>query len=893
MKINELNRNEIFRSLVTSEQGLSADEAHRRLAEFGLNTIQTIRRKPLALRFLSQFTHFLAILLWLAAGLSFVSEWMNPGEGMLTLGFAIIAVIVINALFTFIQEYRAEKALEALKQLLPFHVTVLREGKEEQIPAEQVVPGDIVRLAEGYKVPADLRLIDAVGLRVNNASLTGESDPVLCTTEPTSGDPINSSNIAFAGTVVVAGSGTGVAYATGMRTEFGRIAHLTGTVTPGLSPLQKEIIRVTRIIAAIAVVMGAIFFAAGHFIGRSFWQNFLFAVGIIVANVPEGLLPTVTLALAMGSQRMARQKALMKTLTSVETLGSVSVICTDKTGTLTQNRMSVAMLWVDGEFIENPAVCTTGTRQLLLTTAVLCNNSRMINGEVRGDPTETALLKTGSAVLGRIDAERIHEIPFDADRKMMTTVHRRGNAVTAFSKGALEKILPLCANIAIKGERLALDNERRSDIVKAYHALMDQGLRVLAFAVKELYPHDNLPSDVLLEQEMTFIGLIGLQDPPRPDVPAAIEKCRIAGIRIIMITGDGSRTAIAIARKIGLVKDNPLVIEGETFAKLSDSQLLERLAAPEIIFSRMTPKHKMRVVSLLKEMGEIVAVTGDGVNDAPALKRADIGIAMGITGTDVAKEAADMILLDDNFATIVNAVEEGRAVYENIKKFISYIFASNIPEIVPYLAYILLRIPLPLTIMQILAVDLGTDMLPALALGAEKPTPGVMHQPPRKPTERLLTFSIMARSYLFLGPIEAAACMFGFFLVLFEGGWSWGTMLLSSDILYRQATTACLTAIIVTQIANVFACRSFRESLCTIGFTTNKLIFLGIALELLLQFFIVYHPLGNAVFGTAAINAEVWFMLIPFAVFLLFAEETRKFFVRFQSNQKKFIAHVL
>ena len=889
MKINELTKDGVFRALVTSPAGLDRDEVHRRLVEFGPNTIRLTRRRPLILRFLEQFTHFLALLLWLAAGLAFFSEYVNPGEGMLTLGLAIVGVIVINAVFTFVQEYRAEKALEALKRLLPFRVTVLRGGSEEQVTADEIVPGDVIRLNEGDKVPADVRLIEASGLRVNNAALTGESEPVGRRTDPFPGDPINSPNIAFAGTAVVSGSGTGVAFATGMRSEFGRIAQLTGTVTPGLSPLQKEITRITRLIAAIAVVMGVVFFAGGHFIGRPFWQNFLFAVGIIVANVPEGLLPTVTLALAMGSQRMAKRNALIRTLTSVETLGSVTVICTDKTGTLTRNRMAVSKLWVDEELIDPAAPVATDTHRLLLTNAALCNNARLIAQEYRGDPTETALLRAAHEALGAIEGKRLHEVPFDADRKMMSTVNEVAEGAVILTKGALERVLPLCAHIMVNGRTEQLADVYQDDITHAYHVLMDMGLRVLAFAYRPapalpLSPRgegSGVPSnDQAIESELVFLGLMGLQDPPRPEVPPAIAKCRDAGVRIIMITGDASRTAIAIAKQIGLVNDGAVAIDGQAFSALSDRELKRKLAEPALLFTRMTPKHKMRVVSMLKQQGEVVAVTGDGVNDAPALKRADIGIAMGLSGTDVAKEAADMVLLDDNFATIVNAMEEGRTVYENIKKFITYIFASNIPEIVPYLAYIIFRIPLPLTIMQILAVDLGTDMLPALALGSEKPSPGVMQQPPRRPTDRLITPGLMARAYLFLGPIEALACMFGFFWALRGGGWEWGSDIAMTAPLYLQATTACLTAIIVTQVANVFACRSARESIFDIGWTTNRLVFLGIAVELLLQVFIVYHPWGQMIFGTAPLPLAAWLVLLPFAVALLAAEEMRKYAVR-------------
>ena len=885
MKISGLTTDEVCRNLVTSEQGLSEEEAAWRLSEFGPNEITEVKKRHLVVRLLGQFTHFLAILLWLAAFLSFLSEYLHPGEGMFTLGLAIVTVIVINAVFTFIQEYRAEKALEELKKLLPFFVKVIREGKEREIYAREVVPGDVTLFSEGDKIPADARLIETAGLKVNHASLTGESEPLLRNHGPCLGELVDSPNIAFAGTTVISGSGKAVVFATGMKTEFGRIAHLTSAVEAGLSPLQKEIVKASRVVAVIAGIVGLFFLILGFVIGRTFWDNFIFAIGITVALIPEGLLPTVTLALAMGSQRLAKRKALVKTLTSVETLGSVTVICTDKTGTLTQNRMAVAKLWVSEEIVDPGAVMTGETSRLLCTTAALCNNARLVDNEYRGDPTETALLKAVHESLGNIPARRMFEIPFDAERKMMTTIHAMDTGSAAFSKGAMENLLPLCSHISINGERRSLDGPGRDDVIHAYHALMDMGLRVLAFATKDI---DNLTSSRLagqsgvegspaeIEKDMTFLGLIGLQDPPRPEVPEAIRKCQNAGVRIIMITGDGSRTALAIAKQIGLVQGTALIIEGHAFNQMTDRELTKKLSAPEIIFARMTPKHKMRVVSALKDMDEVVAVTGDGVNDSPALKKADIGISMGIIGTDVAKEASDMVLLDDNFATIVNAVEEGRTVYENIKKFMTYIFASNIPEAVPYLAYILFRIPLPLTILQILAVDLGTDMLPALALGSEKPTPGIMKQPPRKLNERLLNFSLIARAYLFLGPLEAAACMFGFFWVLKTGGWTLGVLLPASDVLYMQATTACLTAIIVTQIANVFACRSPRESLFSIDFFSNRLIFAGIAVELLLQLFIVYHPFGNEIFSTMPLSWRTWLMLVPFAVLLLVAEEVRK-----------------
>jgi sodium/potassium-transporting ATPase subunit alpha len=892
MKINNLTKDEVLRHLLTSESGLTEEEAKKRFLEFGPNEIRGVRKTSLSIRFLRQFTHFLAILLWIGAGLAFLSEYLHPGEGMLTLGLAIAGVIFINAVFTFIQEYKAEKSIEKLRLLLPFQVKVIREGREKEIPAREIVPGDLIILSEGDKVPADARLIDATYLMVNNAPLTGESEPVFLNHEPGEEELIASRNIAFAGTTVVSGSGKAIVFVTGMRTEFGRIAHLTSAVEAGLSPLQKEIIKVTRIIAFLATTTGVVFFVIGHLIGRGFWENFIFAVGIIVANVPEGLLPTVTLSLAMGSQRMARKMALIKTLTSVETLGSVTVICTDKTGTLTQNRMEVKKLWFDGKIQETDSLKDA---DMLFKIAYLCNNARLIDGQYKGDPTEIALLKAARETVGDLKAERVFEIPFDSERKRMTVVQPSAvssqqsgeeTIYTAFTKGALESVLPLCSHILINGQEIPLDEGRKKETMGAYHSLMDTGLRVLSFAYEEIEKSSKFKvqssknKDTVLEKDMIFVGLIGLEDPPRPEVPEALKRCHEAGIKVIMITGDGSRTALAIAREIGLVKGNPVVIEGHEFERMGDRELQEKLSQKEIIFARMTPRHKMRVVSILKEEGERVAVTGDGVNDAPALKKADIGIAMGISGTDVAKEAADMILLDDNFATIVNAVEEGRAVYENIRKFISYIFSSNVPEIVPYLAYVLFRIPLPLTIMQILAVDLGTDMLPALALGAEKPTQEVMRQPPRSPEERLLNLKLLSRAYLFLGPIEAAAGLFGFFYVLNTGGWKWGEMLAANHPLYMQATTACLTAIIVTQAANIFACRSFRESVFRIGFFSNKLVFIGIASELVLQLFIVYHPWGNEIFSTYPISINIWLALIPFAFILFAAEEIRKWVSR-------------
>jgi len=855
MKINEVSKEEVFSLLKTSEKGLTEEEAKKRLSQYGYNEIEEVKKSPIIFKFLRQFTHFFAIILWVAAGLAFLSDLINPAEEMKSLGFAIILVIVINAVFAFIQEYKAEKSIEKLRLMVPRRCRVIRDGIEKEISATELVPGDIIILSEGDKVPADARVIESNSLTVNNAPLTGESIPIVLTDKPFFGELIKSNNIAFAGSMVISGSGKAVVFATGMITEFGKIAHLTQTVQAEETPLQKEITKTSKIIALVAISIGIIFFVIGSIIGRNFTENFIFAIGVIVALVPEGMLPTVTLSLAIGSQRMLRRNALVKTLTAVEALGSITVICTDKTGTITQNKMAVKDVWIFDE----------SSKDMLMKIAYLCNNAEIVNNEYKGDPTEVALLKYVRENYGDINAERFLEIPFDYERKMMTTGNIINGKRIFLTKGAVEKVLPLCKYVLIKEEKILLDENLKQKILNKNNELMDKGLRVLCFAFSEIEP----------EKDMVFVGLVGLEDPPRPGVKDAIKTAHEAGIKIILITGDASRTALAISKEIGLVKGNPVIIESEEFHKLSDNELKDKLSSKEILFTRMSPADKLRIVTLLQEMGERVAVTGDGVNDAPALKKADIGIAMG-SGTDVAKEVAKIILLDDNFATIISAIEEGRAIYENIKKFISYFFTSNVAELIPYIAYAIFRIPLPLKIMQVLAIDLGTDILPGLALGAEKPTKEVMKKPPRSHKERLIDSFILIRSFLILGPIEAAAGLFGFFYVLYSGGWHWNEPISSSNILYMQATTACLTGIVITQVANGFASRTFREPVFKIGLFSNKFLIFGILFEILLQIFIVYHPLGNKIFSTYPIPIKIWLILIPFAILLFTIEEFRK-----------------
>ncbi|HBG93447.1 MAG TPA: ATPase [Nitrospiraceae bacterium] len=886
MKIHNLTKEEALRTLVTSENGLSEEEAKRRLSEFGFNEIKEAKKKPLYIRFFKQFTHFLALLLWIAAFMSFLSEYLHPGEGMLTLGIAIIAVIFINAGFTFIQEYRAEKALEELKKLLPFYVKVLRDGKEKEIYARDVVHGDVILLSEGDKVPADARLIETSGLRVNNAPLTGESEPVLRRHEAYEGEFIESHNLVFAGTAVVSGSGRAVSFATGMQTEFGRIAHLTGAVEAGLSPLQKEIVKATRVIAVIAAVVGVFFFLLGFLIGRSFWNNFIFAIGITVALIPEGMLPTVTLALAMGSQRMAKRKALIKTLTSVETLGSVTVICTDKTGTLTQNKMAATKVWtIDGG---------EKARESLLKIAYLCNNARFIEGQYRGDPTEVALLKAARETIGDFKGERIAEIPFDSERKMMTTVYKmqdtrlgrvaeetgyriqdgknRASGIMnhasfiSFTKGAIEVLMEKSDGILKKGEIVKIDRE---DIHRVNERMAADGLRVLGIAMRGW---DDIPLDMShenVERGLIIIGLVGIMDPPREEAKEAVSMCKKAGIIPVMITGDHPITAWTIARRIGIIEEDDVhfnTITGRELEKLSLQELEERVEGIKV-YARVAPEQKLKIVKALQDKGQFIAMTGDGVNDAPALKRADIGISMGITGTDVAKEASHMILLDDNFATIVKAVKEGRKIYDNIRKFVKYLLSTNSGELWTLFLAPLIGLPIPLLPIHILWINLMTDGLPALALSVEPAETDVMKRPPRDPKESIFAGGLGFFA-IWVGLLMAALTLSVQAWSIKTGNSHWQTMVF---------TVLCLT-----QLGNALAIRSEKESLCKIGFFSNKAMLGAVLLSFALQMATIYVPFFNPIFKTEPLSFNELMITIGVSSVVFFAVELEKFFRRKQ-----------
>ncbi|QPN66010.1 cation-transporting P-type ATPase [Synechococcus sp. CBW1006] len=909
-----LPQSEVCDALQTTPTGLSSAEALRRLERFGPNSLPALRRRSLWLRFVDQLVHFMALLLWIAGGLAFVA-------GTPALGWAIWAVVLINGAFSFWQEFQAERTLAALTRALPRQVQVWRDGQLQTCQADQLVPGDRVALEEGDQVPADGRLLESIRLYLDVSVLTGESLPVARQAEtlpPERSDhPIPTrerSNLVLAGTTVTAGRGIAVVYATGAETEFGQVAHLTASTERSPSTLERQVARIVRVITTIAVSMGLLVFGLSLvFVGMGPLEGLVFAVGILVANVPEGLLPSVTLALALNVRRMAQRNALVRRLSAIETLGSVSVICSDKTGTLTCNRMAVQDTW-----LPNPDPLL---HNWLLVWSCLCSNAHLELAPARhvvGDPTEAALLVAADAA--GLNPERLpqlhprrQEIPFDSHRRRMSVVVEAGpgwqsggkgwgwleSQALVITKGAPLEVLDHCVSgMAAAGPIPLLEPERRR-IREANDRLASQGYRVIAVAIR-LLPHDGgsgTDASEAVEQQQVFVGLLGLYDPPRPEVPEAIRRCREAGIKVTMVTGDYGVTAQAIAQQIGLLEPSAVrqadpvrVIEGDALARISDVQLRQLLKfRTRLVFARMAPEQKLRLVQAYRALGEVVAVTGDGVNDAPALRAADVGLAMGCNGTDVAREAADIVLLDDNFATIIEAIRYGRAVVSNIGKFLTYILASNVPEILPFLAMVALRIPAALTVLQILAVDLGTDLLPALGLGAEPPEAGGMRRPPRKRDTPLLSGALLLRAYLFLGLIEAVLAMGGYLLVWQGAGFDLAALRqLAPALLHRsapaellwlqrQASAVAFCLIVFSQVGVLLACRRERSSGWSLpAWRDNPLLWIGVMAELALTAALILTPALAELFAMAPFPAAwlPWMLVAP--VTILLADDLRK-----------------
>jgi len=879
-----LSREALLDSLDASEKGLSSEQAAACQRRYGKNRIVFHRPHSQLLMLLKEFAALFPILLLVAALLAFFAQTLSPGEGYDLIGIALVVVVVLNALVSFYQNHKVEKLMVSFLDYIPKQVALLRDGGKVVVDADEVVPGDILLLQEGDKIPADGVILKVNELLVDESILTGESEPL---SKSALRDLVDESCQARSGSTILKGSALVLVTVTGRSTGIGSISELSQAVEHDMTPMQQEIQNFVQKITWLALGIGFAFFIIGFFIGNPFWTNLVFAIGIIVANVPEGLLPTVTLALTQSSLRMGRHNAVVKNILSVETLGSTTVICTDKTGTLTRNKLHVETTYLDFTEVDTDdeaAFNSNRAGRTFLEVMALCNDVISVNQnnhgheKFKGDPTEIAMANFVEKRFGydalQSQFELRHNRPFDSESKYMTATHAtQGGTLFMTVKGGPNVILSRCTQVHSEGLVRDLRDDERDYLDLQANRYAEQGLRVLALAYRVVGQPEEVP------EGLVFVGFVAMIDPPRREVPAAVAACKSAGIRIIVMSGDKAETVSYIAQKLGIVS-TPRVIEGEELAGMSRELLTAALKNDEVLFARIAPEQKLDIVDTLKAMGEVVAVTGDGVNDAPALKRADIGISMGLRGTDVAKEASDIILLDDNFATIIKAIKEGRVVYDNIKKFITYILTSNIPEIIPFIAYILLPIPLPITVIQILAIDLITDMIPAIGLGNEPPEADTMQRPPRRRDEHLVSFRTFVRSYAIVGPAEAALAFAAFFVVLFDGGWSWGATITGDTSLYLQASGAFLTTIIFCQIGNVMACRTNRQSALPYLFRLNRWIAVGVAVEVCFILLITYLPILNPIFNTAPFSPLAWAIVVISPLVILMIEELRKVLVR-------------
>ena len=894
-------------SLGSSRSGLDeADVTTRRLTS-GRNVLPHPRRPSIALELAAQFTNMFAVMLMVSASLTlltyFATSPHNNANLELTLG--ILAVVILNALIGFAQEHSAERTAEALQDMVPHTARVLRAGELSEVATEELVPGDLVVLEAGDVVSADCRVVEAQDLAIEMAALTGESQPVARTAEA-SGSPltlVEAPNVVVMGATVTHGTARAVVIATGLATEFGRIYQLTESQPSEQSPLQGQVTNMARRVAVVALSVGIAIFVARVVTGSPAAVSFIFALGVMVALVPEGLPATLSVSLAIGVRRMARRHALIRRLAAVEALGSTTVICTDKTGTLTKAEMTLETIYASRGFhpvsgvgyAPDGEVSDVAVVEDLLRVATLCSDARLhpptatSSWRVVGDTTEGAIvvaaLKAGiDRALEETRAPRVGAFPFDPDRKIMTTLHRDERGVHAYVKGSPEAVGARCTRVRIGGVDVAFDEAARRDVGAADDAMAERGLRVLAVALKEVVAEPATQAEV--EGDLTLLGLVGIFDPPRPEVPDAVRSCRAAGISIYMVTGDYGLTAAAIARRVGLIDDGALrIVTGAQLDAMGDDELRATFASDEqVIFARVRPEHKMRIVDTLEGLGEVVAVTGDGANDAPALKRASVGIAMGEGGTDVARSAAVMVLLDDSFAAIVAAVQLGRAVYQNIRRFLIYVFTSNLGELAPILVATVIGFPLvPLTALQVLAIDLGTDVMPALALGAERPESDTMSRPPRPPGEHLFSWDVVRR-ILFLGGLQSVGVVVTFFWRIHSahlGFSAWG----DDNPIYREALTTTQASIVVSQFFISFAVRSDRESLWRTGLLTNPALIAAGLVSLSFIVAVSYLGVLQQVFHTAPLSVSDWLFIVGFGVTVLGADEARKAWHRRRSRR--------
>ncbi len=864
-----LPEKEVLAELKASEKGLSSAEAAERLKVYGYNQIREEAHVHPFWIFLGQFKSPIVWILLVAMLISlFVKEYVDF--------YVIGAIVILNSVLGFVQEYRAERAIEALKKMISLKATVLRDGQERDIDASEVVPGDILLLDTGDKIPADARLLESVNLQTQEAALTGESLPVRkeIGTFKKEVAVADRHNVVFSSTIITNGHARAVVTSTGMRTEIGKIAKLIQESEPEPTPLQKTLKKLGMYIGILVVIVAVLVFVVGVIkVDQPITAILLTAIALAVAAIPEGLPAVVTVGLSIGVQRMARKNALVRNLPSVETLGACSVICSDKTGTLTHNEMTVRKLYVNRQEVE---VAGSGYSpegyfsrdaknfELLLRIGAVNNNAKLRKEnaawQVFGDPTEAALIV--SAKKAKLDTETLHdkyprvgEIEFTSERKRMTTLHAIDKTKVAYAKGAPEVVLSLCSKILVNGHEQRLTREEKQSILVQNEKFAKQALRVLGFAYKELKGVDA-KSDP--EKDMVFVGLQAMIDPPRREVKDAIDKCRTAGIKVVMITGDHITTAQAVAKELGI---EGRAITGLELDQIEDlSEEVENIA----IYARVNPAHKLKIIQALKSNGHIVAMTGDGVNDAPALKKADIGIAMGIMGTDVAKEASGMILADDNFATIVRAIEEGRRIYDNIQKYLAYLLSGNIGEVLVILSSILLGLPLPLIAIQILWINLVTDGLPALALGVDPAEPGVMQRPPRKADENIFR---SIRPYIYVYPLILTVATM----------WLFDAFQQTSLV---KAQTVAFTSIVMFELFQAISCRSVRQPVFAVGLFANKWLWAAVFSSLALHLLIMYVPFLQGVFSMAALSVGEWAQIVGAALTGFIYLEVHKFLVK-------------
>ena len=886
---------EVMARLRTGPDGLSQAEAARRLEQYGPNELKEEEKRSMLLLFLRQFKSFLVLILLIAVALSLAMGWLRTGGNLLAAheelvdAVTIVAIIFACAILGFVEEYRSEKALELLREMAAPTARVIREGEERVIPARELVPGDVVVLRMGDKVPADLRLMEAVNLRVDEAVLTGESVPVDKNTHPLPADtPVpDRINMAFSGTTVVYGRGRGVVVATGMNTEFGRIAAMVQVVKQEATPLEKRMAEVGRWLGALCLAVCFVVAGLGVLRGHELMEMILWGISLAVAAVPEALPAVVTGALAVGVWEMAKRNALVRRLPAVETLGCTSIICSDKTGTMTKGEMTVRRIYYAGKFIEvtgvgyepKGAFLSPGSKEkidpladeglsLLLRAAALCNDASLAMAEgryvIRGDTTEGALVVLAAKAGLDVEEERkrmprIGEVPFTSERKRMTTIHETPEgAVHAYMKGAPEIVLEKCDYIWDAGGPRPITEEDRERIMAANEEMARQALRNLAIAYKPIEEKTSEYDESVEMGDFIFLGIVGMIDPPREEVREAIGLCKKDGIKVSMVTGDHLLTAIAVAKELDM--DIGRALTGAELDKMSDEEF-ERVVEEVGVYARVSPEHKVRIVDALKEKGHVVAMTGDGVNDAPALKRADIGVAMGIMGTDVTKEASDMVLADDNFATIVAAVEEGRRIYDNIKKYLAYLMRCNIAEVLVMVVAFILGFPLPLTAAQILWVNLTTDGLPALALGIDPAEPDVMGRPPRDPRESIFTRDV--KLYLTLIPIAmtgALMCTLVFFMDQGE----------------LVARSVFFLSMILMELAFAVNSRSLKKPIWRVGALKNRFLLASVVISALMTIPLFYTPILNEAFKVVPIGLDGWLWALGLSIALFVSVEIAK-----------------